>query len=135
VAVVDDDEVIHLLITDLLQGTSDFACAGCFSNATDALAGLPGLEPDLVLMDIRMPGGGGIECTARLKRAMPRMKTIMMTGVNDPDSIEKSLEAGADGYLTKPITADQCLAMLRFTLKGRARDCSPLSQRDNEVMR
>jgi DNA-binding NarL/FixJ family response regulator len=135
VAVVDDDEDIHLLIKDLLQGTPDFSCAGCFSNATDALARLPGLEPDLVLMDIRMPGGSGIECTARLKRAMPRVKIIMVTGVHDADSVAKSLEAGADDYLTKPVTADQCLATLRFALRDQARDCSRLSVRENEVMR
>lgn len=135
VAVVDDDQDMHLMIRDILQCTQDFSYAGCFANATDALAGLPGLGPDLVLMDIRMPSLNGIECTARLKRAMPRVKTIMMTGVHDADSIEKSLEAGADGYLIKPFTADQCLALLRFALKGGARDCSPLSRRDNEVMR
>jgi DNA-binding NarL/FixJ family response regulator len=135
VAVVDDEADMHLLIRDILQCTRDFSCAGCFANATDALAGLPGLEPDLVLMDIRMPGVNGIECAARLKRTMPRVKTIMMTAVHDAGSIEKSSEAGADGYLTKPVTADQCLATLRFALKGRAVDCPPLSRQDNEVMR
>jgi len=95
---------------------------------------LPDLGANLVLMDIRMPGVNGIECTARLKRVMPRVKTIMMTGMPDADSMQKSLDAGAEGYLTKPVAADQCLAMLRFAFKGPARDCSPLSQRDNEVM-
>jgi DNA-binding NarL/FixJ family response regulator len=132
---VDDQEDLQLLIKDLLEGTQDFSCAGCFSNATDALAALPDLRPDLVLMDIRMPGVNGIECTERLKNVMPRVKTIMVTGVQDADAIQKSQEAGADGYLTKPITTDQFLATLRFAAKGFAKECSSLSRRENEVMR
>ena len=134
-AVVDDDEHIHLLIKDLLQGAQDFSCVGCFFNPTDALTHLPGLRPDLVLMDIRMPGGNGVECTERLKHAMPHLKIIMVTGVHDADSVAKSSKAGADGYLTKPVTADQYLAALRFVFKDQARDCLPLSGRDDEVMR
>ena len=135
VAVVDDDEDMHLLIKDILQGTPDFSCAGCFANAEDALGGLSSLHPDLVLMDIRMPALNGIECTIRLKRMMPKVKTIMMTAAHDEASVEKSLAAGADDYLTKPITPEQCLAMLRVVVRGSARDCSSLSRRDNEVMR
>lgn len=135
VAVVDDDEDVHLLIKDILQGTREFNCVGCFSNPADALAGLPALRPDLVLMDIRMPGGNGVECTERLKRAIPRIKTIMVTGVRDADSVAKASKAGADGYLIKPVTADQYLAALRFAFKDPARDCLPLSGRDDEVMR
>src|SRR5262245_27361378 len=64
------------------------------------------------------------------------MKIIMMTGWHEADLIEKSLMAGADGYLTKPVTANQCLATLRFfALKERTKDCSQLSRRDNDVMR
>jgi DNA-binding NarL/FixJ family response regulator len=101
------------LIKDILEGTQDFSCAGCFSNGTDALAGLSRLCPDLVLMDIRLPDVNGIECTKRLKHAMPGLKIIMMSGLHDLDSIAESIHAGAVGYLGKPITTDYCLLNLR----------------------
>jgi DNA-binding NarL/FixJ family response regulator len=135
VAVVDDDEDLRLLIKDLLQRTHDFSCIGCFSNAEDALAGLPTLGPDLVLMDIRMPGVNGIECAARLKRAMPQVRIIMMTGMHGAGAIAKSRAAGAVDYLAKPVTPEQILSTLRFVAEGRPKDCPRLSQRENEVMR
>lgn len=153
VAVVDDDPDMHLLIKGILEGTREFVCAGCFSNATEALAGLPHLRPDLVLMDIRMPGVSGIECTKRLKPMMPRVKIIMMTGLHEANLIEASLQAGADAYLIKPIAPDQCLAALKFAVVRRrrrktsrqeaeqstfpspcAKTCSKLNARENELM-
>ena len=76
VALVDDEEVTHLLVKHIFQRTQEFRLVGCFSDGTDALAGLPRLWPDLVLMDIRMPGVSGIECTRRLKHIMPGLKVI-----------------------------------------------------------
>jgi DNA-binding NarL/FixJ family response regulator len=134
VAVVDDDEDMRLLMQDLLSRTPEFECIACFKNATDALSELPKLEPDLVLMDIRMPGLSGIECTAALKRSMPWVKTIMVTGMHDADSIAKSSTAGAEYYLTKPVTPDQFIAALKFCSKDHGGH-SPLSGQDAEVMR
>lgn len=150
VAVVDDDEDMHLLIKDVLQGTRDFTCVGGFSNAAEALTSLPRLRPDLILMDIGMPGVSGIECTRRLKQALPRVKVVMITGLHDANSIENALQAGADAYLIKPITSDQCLAALKFATAHRRRRkasqresaeiassafSAKLTTRDNEVMK
>lgn len=121
VAVVDDDEDVHLLVKDILHGTPDFRCTGCFSNAAEALDGLPRLRPDLVLMDIRMPDLNGIECTKRLKQMMPRVKIIMVTGLYDATSIENARRSGADTYLIKPVAPDQCLAALKFAVVRRRR--------------
>jgi DNA-binding NarL/FixJ family response regulator len=114
VAVVDDDEDIRLYFKDVLQSATDFVFVKGFSNATEALAGMPCLQPDLVLMDIRMPDLNGIECTKRLKNSIPHLKIIIITGTHNADSVKLSMRAGADAYLTKPITPDQCLATLRF---------------------
>jgi DNA-binding NarL/FixJ family response regulator len=114
VVVVDDDEDARLYFRDILQSTGDFTFAKDFANATEALAGIPCLRPDLAVMDICMPGLNGIECTKRLKRAMPGLKIVILTGTHDEDLERRSLQAGADAYLTKPVTADQCLATLRF---------------------
>ena len=78
VAVVDDDADMRGLVRDIVQGADDFSYAGSFSNASEALNGLPLMRPDLVLMDIRMPGLNGIECLRRLKAAMPGLKVVML---------------------------------------------------------
>lgn len=153
VVVVDDDEDARLCFRDILESTGDFAFAKDFANATEALAGIPCLRPDLAVMDICMPGLNGIECTKRLKRAMPGLKIVILTGTHDGDLERRSLQAGADAYLTKPVTADQCLATLRFVTAHKTeteqdvqeiaseplpvpqpKTCPPLSPRESEVM-
>ncbi len=119
VAVVDDDEDTLLYFSDLLASTGDFSCLGRFSTGARALLEIPCLNPDLVLMDIRLPDVNGIECARRLKLQMPGVKIIMLTAMHDANSIQKSLDAGADAYLTKPGTAEQCLAALRFADRDR----------------
>lgn len=114
VAIVDDDENMHLLIRRAISSTEDFSYAGRFSNAKKALAELPTLRPDVVLMDIRMPGIDGIECTKQLKQSLREVKIIVVTSAHDSHSIDEALRAGADRYLIKPITPEQCLATLKF---------------------
>ncbi|MBI1176397.1 response regulator [bacterium] len=119
VAVVDDDEDVCLLIKDMLDGAQDFSCAGSFSSAAQALADLPRMHPDLVLMDICMPDVDGIECTKHLKQMLPRLKIIMVTGCGDAASIENARRCGADSYLIKPVAPDQYLAALKFAVVRR----------------
>lgn len=154
VVVVDDDADARLCLQDILQEAGDFNCTGSFSNAADALVDIPRLHPDLVLMDIHLPGLNGIECTKRLKRIMPRIKIVMVTGLHDANLIERSLSAGAVAYLIKPVIPDQCLATLKCAVAGEAglkqksqefeqslppvaslETCPLLTKRDNEIMR
>ncbi len=132
VAVVDDDEDTRLFFQDILQAAKDFQFAGGFANAAEALDGIPRLQLDTVLMDVQMPGLNGVECTKRLKRAFPQLKIVMVTGRHDENSIQCSLQAGADAYLVKPIGADQCLATLRFVVinpQGRERERAEAGER------
>jgi CheY-like chemotaxis protein len=73
VAVVDDDSDTRLFFRDILQSETAFSFAGGFSNANEAITGIPRLQPDLVLMDISLPGMNGIECMKRLMRLMPQL--------------------------------------------------------------
>lgn len=114
VAVVDDDENIHLCLRDILQPTRKFSFAGSFSSAAQALDKLPHLHPDLALMDVRLPDLNGIECTKRLKRSMPYLKVIIVTGTHETDWVSASHEAGAAAYLVKPFIEEQLLATLGF---------------------
>ena len=91
---------------------------GISQNGKAALRGIPQLRPDLVVMDIRMPGMNGIECARQLKRGMPRLKIVIITGTHNADAVSTSLQAGADAYLIKPIVVDQFLATLRFASVG-----------------
>lgn len=153
VVVVDDDEDTRLWFKDVLQPANNFNVAGSFSNAAEALKGIPPLRPDLTLMDIRLPGLNGIECTKRLKQAMPNMKIIMVTSTHDESCINASLQAGATTFLFKPVESDQLLATLRFAANSQSeskanfesgkrrsvslkacRACLLLSRREKEVL-
>ena len=65
-----------------------------------------------------MPGMSGIECARRLKVAMPQLKIIVVSGLQDEDSMDKSLDAGADAYLIKPFSVEECLAILKFVVRN-----------------
>jgi DNA-binding NarL/FixJ family response regulator len=119
VAAVDDDESIHLLLKDILQPATTFSLVGSFSNAVQALSGLPLLRPDLTLIDVRLPDLNGIECTKRLKQSIPHLKVVIMTGTHEANWAGVSREAGAVAYLVKPFDGEQLLATLRFVSVSR----------------
>ena len=122
VAVVDDDESIHLYLKDILQLTKNFNLVGSFPNAAQALTGLPLLRPDLTLMDVRLPDLNGIECTKRLKQSMPQMQVVIVTGAHETNWVGASRWAGAVAYLVKPFDGEQLLATLRFVSSGQSDD-------------
>jgi DNA-binding NarL/FixJ family response regulator len=122
VAVVDDDENTRTYFRDILQSVNDFKFVGDFQNATEALTGIPPLQPDIVLMNICMSDLNGIECTKRLMQVIPPLKVIVMTGDYNPSAIMWSLRVGAAAHLIKPITKGQCLATLRFVAVNEARN-------------
>jgi DNA-binding NarL/FixJ family response regulator len=101
IAVVDDDQTVREGLQMLLRGSPGFNCVAVYANGEDALAGLPELQPDVVLMDIHLPGISGIECILALKSMNLPMVFIMLTVFENPDAIFRSLSAGASGYLTK----------------------------------
>ena len=118
VAVIEKDAKERLTLTFILEEADDFDCSACFSNATEALAEIPRVRPDLVLIDMHLPDLDGIECAKRLKSMRPDLKIVMVSELCDSSSINESLEAGADHCLIKPIAVEQCLATLRCTAFG-----------------
>ena len=117
VAIVEDDENDRRMMRQLLEKSGEFVCVGEYRSANEALAEIPKILPQVVLMDIRMPGMDGHECSRRLKLIMVQLKIIIVTGLLDIDTMNKSLQAGADGYLTKPAGVAQFLAMLKLTVR------------------
>jgi DNA-binding NarL/FixJ family response regulator len=101
VAIVEDDAKLRETLDRYLTAQAGFRCARTYPNAELALADLPRLRPDVVLMDINLPGMNGIECVAKLRAAMPALKIMMLTVFEEDDQVFKALSAGAFGYLVK----------------------------------
>jgi DNA-binding NarL/FixJ family response regulator len=101
VALVEDDHEVRAGLRLLIDQSASCACVGAFASAEDALASLLSLSPDVVLMDIQLPGLSGIECIRQLKQLQPKLQIMMLTVFEDHDRIFQSLTAGASGYLLK----------------------------------
>ena len=121
VAIADDDAPYRGAITDLLALEGCFVLAGSFGDARALLAssgGSPQAPWDLVLMDIEMPGVGGIAATAELKARFPDLLVVMLTSFEDPERIVRAILAGADGYLVKRSDAREVLEEIRAVVAG-----------------
>lgn len=101
VAIVEDSREVREGLSWLFRNSPGFECAGTYSTGEEALRQLPGHPPDVVLMDIGLPGISGIDCIARLRRQCPRTQIAMLSVFEDEERIFASLTAGATGYLLK----------------------------------
>ena len=101
VSIVEDSRGTRESLTELLKRSAGLRCVGAYANGEQALRELPGAAPDVVLMDINLPGMSGIECVARLKASTPKTQVLMLTTYEEGDLIFESLRAGANGYLLK----------------------------------
>jgi DNA-binding NarL/FixJ family response regulator len=108
-SIVDDEPRLRQSIATFINGSPGFRCVSAYGNAEAALQGLPADRPDVVLMDIHMPGMDGIECVQRLKALLPAIQIVMLTVYEDTDQIFKALAAGASGYLLKRLTPTKLL--------------------------
>ncbi len=113
VAIVEDIDEIREGLAELINSAEGFRCVAAYACAEAALEDLPDWEPDVVLMDIGLPGMSGIECIARLKTQCPRMQFMMLTIYDDDEKIFKSLEVGASGYILKKTPQDKLLEAIR----------------------
>ncbi len=118
VAIVEDDADLRETVKSILDQTEGFVCCGAYGNPHEALKRLPEERPDVVLMDIKMPGMTGIECVARLKNACPDIKVVMLTVYEESDQVFESLAAGALGYLAKSAPLSRVLDAIREVHAG-----------------
>src|SRR6266700_411180 len=101
IAIVEDNAGIAEELEAIIREDAGCKCVVVCRNLNTALRKIPPLAPDVVIMDIQLPDGSGIECTARLKRLLPATQIMMFTIYEDSDPIYRALEAGASGYLLK----------------------------------
>ncbi|NOS68303.1 MAG: response regulator transcription factor [Verrucomicrobia bacterium] len=118
VAIVDDDKDMRTSLATLIRRTTSLQLAGNYASAEIALEEIPRQPPEVVLMDINMPGMTGIECVRQLKATMPAVQVLMLTVYEDSDSLFNSLKAGASGYLLKRTNSAQLLEAVRDVHAG-----------------
>ncbi len=118
VAIVEDDDEIRASLTDRIRSSNSFRLVRTCADAESALADLPSLKPNVVLMDINLPGMDGVECVRRLKDEMPETQFIMLTVYEDNNRLFKSLMAGASGYMLKRTPLAKLLAAIREAYAG-----------------
>jgi len=118
VAVVEDNQVLREQLVQILGSAYDIHCVGAYASAEEALKNLPSANPDVVLMDIKLPGMSGIECVTHLKRLMSAVQIIMVTVYEDSERLFRALKAGANGYLVKSAPPKLLLDAVRDVYGG-----------------
>jgi DNA-binding NarL/FixJ family response regulator len=118
IAVVEDDKTVREGLQMLLNGSPGYSCIAAYGSGEDALAGIPDLMPDVILMDINLPGINGIECILKLRERDLPVLFIMLTVFEDPDTIFQSLSAGACGYLLKHTPPVKLLEAIQDVHRG-----------------
>jgi DNA-binding NarL/FixJ family response regulator len=118
VSIVEDDGQARLILAEWIQKAAGFQCLSHYASAEEALEHLPRDAPNIVLMDINLPGMNGVEGVRQLKPLLPSTEFIMLTVYEDCDHIFNSLAAGASGYLLKQTPEADLLAALRDVHSG-----------------
>lgn len=150
VSIVEDDDDIRETLALLIDDSDGFRCVSRYADAEAALTGLAEDAPDVILMDLQLPGMSGIEATPRVKTILPDTDVVMLTVHRDDDLVFQALTAGATGYLVKESQTDHILDALREVREGGApmssniarmivksfqkASASPLSPRETEVL-
>jgi DNA-binding NarL/FixJ family response regulator len=118
VSIVEDNDQLRGTLARVLGRAEGFQCLGQYPSAEAALEALPQERPNVVLMDINLPGMNGVECVRRLKELLPETQVVMLTVYEDTENIFNALAAGAAGYLLKRTKSDELLEAIRDVNKG-----------------
>ena len=157
VFIVDDHGLVRVALRTLLHAEDDLEVVGEAADTQSAIAGITDAKPDVVLLDLRIPGGGGVEVCRRVKAALPETAVLVITSFDADDEVFSVLEAGASGYLMKDTRPERVAEAVRSVHEGQAvldaavaarvvsgragatggpdRLVEPLSERELEVLR
>jgi DNA-binding NarL/FixJ family response regulator len=120
VAIVEDNITLRTYLADLIDGTPGHKCVCACGSAEEAVLEIPAHRPNVVLMDINLPGESGIACTARLRETLPNLQVIMLTVYKDIKMIFQALQAGACGYVLKRADDREILEAIAEVRSGGA---------------
>ena len=156
VAIVEDDSGIRDMLTRVVERAPGLTFVRSVPSGEAALEVLPDLAPNVVIMDIQLPGMNGIECTRQLKKAMPDVQVLVFTVFGDSDQVFRALAAGASGYLLKRTPRSEMVEAIKQVWDGgapmsgevarkvvesfrkpslaHAPDAEPLTPREEEVL-
>lgn len=150
VAIVEDDDEVRELLQMIVHNSPGFSCEHVFPDAESAIESLPEVKPNVVLQDVQLPGINGIDCIGQLRTAIPETDFIMLTVLQDDETIFEALKAGASGYLLKDTPPAQLLQAIKEVQEGGSpmspsiarkviasfhpSASSPLSDRETEIL-
>ncbi len=120
ILLADDHAVVRRGLQMVLSIEKDFEIVGEASTGAEAVSLARQLEPNLVLMDLKMPGVSGTAATRMIKAALPNTKVLILTGIDINEEIQQALEAGADGYVLKEVSPDELVHAIRVIGAGAA---------------
>ena len=120
VSIVEDMADVRQKVKHIIEDSEEFICLSTYSNAESALEELPKLNPDIVLMDINLPGMSGIECIKKVQKKSPQIQFMMFTIYENSEQVYEALAAGASGYLLKKTPPEKILEALKELYEGGA---------------
>ncbi len=118
IVLVDDHEVVRLGLRSLLERHPDLVVVGEAETANDAIRAVESLAPDVVVLDIRLPGRSGVEACAEIKRRRPETKIVILTSYAEDEVLLDAIVAGAEGYVLKQVGSDDLVQALRRVGRG-----------------
>lgn len=118
ISLVEDEIETASAVMSLLESTEDLRVVSHHETAEQILRELPQLRPQVVLVDLRLPGTGGVECIRRIKRTHPKILCLVLTRFDNDSLIFAALQAGADGYILKRSKNAEILAAIRCVIAG-----------------
>ena len=118
VLLVDDHALVRLGLKTLIDDQADMEVIGEAGTAGEAVRAVETLRPKVVLMDIRLPGEGGLEATRQITRRFPEVKVVMLTSFADEELVVSAIRAGAAGYLLKEVGNEEVLSGIRAAARG-----------------
>ncbi len=118
VSLVEDNARFRAGLEKLINSSPGFQCASVHGTGESAIADLPAAQPQVVLMDVNLPGMNGVECVRRLKPLLPETQIVMLTVYENTELIFQALSAGATGYLLKQTSPTELLNAIRDVQRG-----------------
>jgi len=120
VVIFEDNKHLRNSISLVINNTEGMACSGAYSNGKNLISDIVNGNPDLVLMDIDMPGPDGIECTKIINRQFPKIKVLIQTVFEDNEKIHNAILAGACGYILKKARPEELIQAIREAISDGA---------------